>query len=272
MVVCRPALLATAGDATIVGVDDMALPNGAGVALSLTFDDARDSQLDVAVPILEAYRLRATFFVLPAPVSRRQSDWEALVKSGHEIGNHTLSHPCSANFGFSRTNALEDYSLERIEAEIDDASGRIEQLLGVRPESFAYPCGQSFVGRGERRTSYVPLVARRFAAARGYGSETANDPRRCDPAHLEAFTIDGLDAGALVGLLDEAATTGRWVIMAGHDVGESGEQTVLVDSLKALCHRAAQPDVWVAPLLEVAKYLRGAPTSRPTKTGSTTRD
>ena len=102
------------------------------------------------------------------------------------------------------------------------------------------------------------MVTRRFLAARGYGSETSNDPRRCDFAHLDAFTIDGLDAGELVGLVDNAGATGRWVIMAGHDVGEGGEQTVLVDSLEALCHRIAQADVWVAPVAAVAKHLRPA--------------
>ncbi len=227
----------------------------ARVAVSLTFDDSRDSQLDAAVPILDAFGLRATFFVLPDRVWRRRSDWQAVVRHGHEVGNHTVSHPCSANFVFSRGNALEDYSLERLEAEIDEASGRIERLLGVRPETFAYPCGQSSVGRGEGRTSYVPVVARRFVAARGYGSETSNDPRRCDFAHLDAFSIDGLDAGELLGLVDHAGATGRWVIMAGHDVGERGEQTVLIDSLEALFHRIAQPDVWVAPVAAVAKYL-----------------
>lgn len=239
------------------------LPNRARVALSLTFDDARDSQLDVAVPILEAHGLRATFFVLPVPVSRRQAEWRALVEHRHEIGNHTVSHPCSANFGFSRTNALEDYSLERMEAEIDEASDRIERLLGVRPGSFAYPCGQSFVGRGEDRTSYVPLVARRFAAARGYGSETSNDPQSCDFTHLEAFTVDGCGARELVGFVDQPDATGRWVIMAGHDVGEGTQQTVFTDALEAVCHRAAQPDVWVAPVAEVAQHLRAAPGPRP---------
>ena len=243
--------------------DRLPLPKGARVALSLTFDDSRDSQLEVAVPILGEYGLRATFFVLPGPVSRRQSDWQAVVKSGHEIGNHTVSHPCSANFGFSRSNALEDYSLEHMDAEIDAASGCIERLLGTRPESFAYPCGQSFVGRGEGRTSYVPLVARRFAAARGYGSETANDPCRCDLAHLEAFTIDGLDAGEVVDLVGQPGASGRWVIMVGHDVGEGGEQTVLIDALEALCQRVGQADVWVAPVAEVARYLRPAPQSPP---------
>ena len=142
---------------------------------------------------------------------------------------------------------------------MDEASGHIERLLAVHPESFAYPCGQSFVGRGDGRTSYVPLVARRFAAARGYGSETANDPHRCDFAHLEAFAVDGLDGGELVGLIDQADSTGRWVVIAGHDVGEGGEQTVLIDSLEALCQRVARADVWVAPVTEVANYLRPAP-------------
>jgi peptidoglycan-N-acetylglucosamine deacetylase len=255
-------MVATDRGVTIVGAKDRTrLPNEARVAVSLTFDDSRESQLDVAVPILAAEGLRATFFVLPAPVARRQSDWQAVVKNRHEIGNHTVSHPCSANFEFSRTNALEDYSLQGMEAEIDEASGRLEQLLGLRPESFAYPCGQSFVGRGESRTSYAPLVARRFVAARGYGSETANDPQRCDFAHLEAFTIDGRAAEELVDLVDQAAATGRWVIMVGHDVGKRGEQTVLTDSLEALCHRVAQADVWVAPVAEVANYLRRAPRS-----------
>jgi peptidoglycan/xylan/chitin deacetylase (PgdA/CDA1 family) len=235
---------------------DNHFPGEARVALSLSFDDARESQLDVALPALEAHGVRATFYVLPAHVWRRRREWQAVVDGGHEIANHTATHPCSGNFEFSRTNALEDYSLERMEAEIDRASYRIETLLGVRTETFAYPCGQSFVGRGEGRTSFVPLVARRFVAGRGYGSETSNDPGRCDLAHLDAFTIDGLDAAQLVDMVDAGTAAGRWVVMASHDVGEGGEQTVLVDALQALCRRASQGDVWVAPVVEVAKHLR----------------
>lgn len=191
-------------------------------------------------------------------MARRRADWQAVVDAGHEVGNHTHSHPCSANFPFSRANALEDYSLDGMAADIDEASDAIEALLGVRPTSFAYPCGQSFVGRGEERTSYVPLVARRFAAGRGYGGETANDPARCDLARLDAFAIDGLDAHGLIGLVDAEAGTGRWVITAGHDVGTGGEQTVLTSSLVALAERCRRGDVWVAPVSEVAAVASGA--------------
>lgn len=230
-------------------------PDGARVALSLTFDDARDSQLDVAAPLLDAHDVRATFYVLPEPVSRRRDEWRALVGRGHEIGNHTVTHPCSANFTFSRDNALEDCTLDDIAADIDRASDRIETLLAVRPSTFAYPCGQSFVGRGEGRTAYVPLVARRFLAARGYGSETANDPGRCDLAHLDAFAVDGLDADSLLGLVGSDQAGGRWVVMAGHDVGEGGHQTVLAGALEALCRRISRGDVWVAPVAEIAEHV-----------------
>ena len=234
------------------------LPNGKRVAVSLTFDDARASQLDVAAPILQAHGMRATFYVLPVPLGHRTDEWRAMVGSGHEIGNHSATHPCSANFAFSTGNALEDYSEGRMETDIDRATRQVEALVGVRPSTFAYPCGQSFLGSGVSRRSYVPLVARRFLAARGYGSETSNDPARCDLAHLEAFAIDGLDAEALVAQVEEGAADSRWVILAGHDVGGGGEQTVLPRALARLCRRMAEDDVWVAPVREVAARLRRA--------------
>jgi peptidoglycan/xylan/chitin deacetylase (PgdA/CDA1 family) len=233
------------------------LPEGARVALSPTFDDARPSQLEVALPLLDGHGIRASFYVLPGAVARRRREWEAVVAAGHEIGNHTVTHPCSANFAFSRANALEDYTLEGIEDEIDRASGLVEELLGRRPRTLAYPCGQSFVGRGAERASYVPVVARRFLAGRGCGSETPNDPRRCDLAHVDAYAVDGLDGNHLVGLVEDEGAEGRWVVMVGHDVGDGGEQTVLAGALEALCHRARTGDVWVAPVAEVAGWLRG---------------
>ena len=156
--------------------------------------------------------------------------------------------------------------MERVEAEIDGGSRSIEALLGVRPTTFAYPCGQSFVGRAESRTSYVPVVARRFVAARGYAGETANDPWRCDLAHLEAFVVDGLGADALMSLAHGDGAGGRWVVMAGHDVGDGGGQTVLVRALDALCRRLARLPVWCAPVREVALHLRQLRAREPART------
>ena len=230
-------------------------PHGAAAAVSLSFDDARPSQLE-GVSILDAHGVRATFYVLPAQVAAARERWLRVVRTGHEIGNHTVTHPCSGNYPFSRGNALEDTSLAELAADIDRASQAIETLLGVRPRSFAYPCGQSFIGRGSRRRSYVPLVAARFAAGRGYRSETANAPDRCDLAHVEAFSIDGLDADALRALVEGGVALGEWVVLAGHDIGTGGSQTVLASALDRLCGRLAGDErVWVAPVVQVAGHL-----------------
>ena len=39
-------------------------PEGKKTALSLTFDDARLSQVDQGLPLLDAYGVKATFYVL----------------------------------------------------------------------------------------------------------------------------------------------------------------------------------------------------------------
>ena len=48
-------------------------PKGKRAAISLTFDDARLSQIDNGLPLLDRHRVRATFFVTPRAVEKRCS-------------------------------------------------------------------------------------------------------------------------------------------------------------------------------------------------------
>lgn len=242
-------------------VTDAVFPGGAAVAVSLCFDDGRESQLD-GVRILDEYGIRATFYVLPPALATAPGRWRA-VASRHEIGNHSWTHPCSGNFEFSRGNALEDASLPGITADVDTATRAIIDTVGVAPQTFAYPCGQSFVGRGTRRRSYVPVIAERFLAGRGYGGETGNSPARCDLAHLDAYAIDGLDAARSRALVEAGMARGDWVILAGHDIGVAGPQTVTARELDRFCRDAARDDrIWFAPVADVARWVRAARTQR----------
>lgn len=237
-------------------------PEGVSVAVSLSFDDARASQLE-GVRILDDHGLRATFYVLPSGLAAAPERWRSVARAGHEIGNHSSTHPCSANFDFAATNALEDRTMQDIAEDVDAASATIHELVGVPPRTFAYPCGQSFAGRGRQRRSYVPIIAERFLAGRGYGSEVGNVPGRCDLAHLDAYTVDGLDAGALQSLVAAGMARGEWVILAGHDIGAGGPQTVPARELDMLCRRLARDDrVWVAPVVEVAERVAPAQAAR----------
>lgn len=232
-------------------------PDGKRVAVSLSFDDARPSQVDVGVPLLDEYGVRATFYVSPSRVPERLNAWKAAVAAGHEIGNHSMRHACTGNFAWSRQKALEDYTLKQMAEELDQASAEIRQLLGVHAMTFAYPCGQKFVGRGQRVRSYVPLVAERFAAGRGWRDETANDPAFCDPAQLLAVELDGLTFEQLKTLVEAAAEQGAWLVLAGHEIGQKGRQTTRADTLRAFCEYAADAEngLWVDTVANVARYV-----------------
>jgi peptidoglycan/xylan/chitin deacetylase (PgdA/CDA1 family) len=233
-------------------------PQGKQAALSLSFDDARMSQVDSGTALLNQFGIKVTFFVVPSNVEERIDGWRQAVASGHEIGNHTLTHPCTGNFSWSRNNALEDYNLDSIRNEIVKSNSQIEQLLNVQPEVFAYPCGQKFVGRGTNTKSYVPLVSELFIAGRGWRDEAMNDPSFCDLAQLSGVEMDGKNFDEILPLIEEAKKAGQWLVLAGHEMGTSGVQTTRLAMLKQLLEYVKDPAnrIWIAPVGTIAEYVR----------------
>lgn len=233
-------------------------PEGKRCAISLTFDDARPSQIDTGIPLFNRYGVKATFYISPGNLEKRLEGWKGAAAAGHEIGNHTQTHPCSGNFAFARDNALEEYTLDRMAEEMDGANRFIFDKLQVRAVSFAYPCGQKFVGRGEKLLSYVPLVARKFLTGRGWLDEDANDPWFCDFAQLMGMESDGKTFDELKKRAVKAAESGSWLVLAGHEIGTGGNQTTLVDSLEKLCQFAQDPanGIWMDTVAAVAEYIQ----------------
>ena len=234
-------------------------PDGARAAVSLSFDDARPSQVDAGLALLDALGVKVTFFVVPGAVEDRLAGWKAAVAAGHEIGNHSLTHPCSGNFAFARRKALEDYTYEKMARELREANARVKALLGVTPRTFAYPCGQTFVGRGRRTRSYVPLVAEMFDAGRGWRAEAPQDPRAGDLAQVNGVEMDGKDFEHIVPLIEQAREAGGWLVLGGHEIGEGGRQTTRVSLLRRLVPYLLDPanGLWVAPVGTVAGHVRG---------------
>jgi peptidoglycan/xylan/chitin deacetylase (PgdA/CDA1 family) len=232
-------------------------PDGRKGAVSLTFDDARVSQVDVGIPLLNEHHARATFYVQPQGVRKRLAGWKAALAAGHEIGNHSTTHPCTGNFAFSRRNALEDYTLERLERDVSETSLFVSRELGREPVGFAYPCGQTFVGRGEGVRSYVPIVARLFRTGRLYMGEDSNDPAFCDLAQLLGVNLDGLTFEEVRPSLDKAAAEGRWLVLAGHEIGEGGAQTTLATTVAAICRHARDPanGLWLDTVDAVSAHV-----------------
>lgn len=234
-------------------------PEGKKAALSLSFDDGRNSQVDVGLPLFKKLGAKATFYVVPANMQERIPAWKELLAEGHEIGNHTVYHPCTGNFAWSRDKALENYTLSSMRRELMAANQEILKMLGIMPVSFAYTCGNTFVGRGRNTQSYVPLVAELFESGRGWLNEAANDPVFADFALLQGIEMDGKDFETdIKPLVDAAVANGSWLLLAGHDIGAGGRQTTRTAMLEKLVAYVQQPEsgIWLAPVGDVAAHIK----------------
>lgn len=233
-------------------------PDGKKCAVSLTFDDARLSQVDTGLALLKDEGAKATFYLVPDRAKERLPGWKKAVQDGHEIANHSRLHPCTGNYAFSRQKALENLTLERIAEDIEGCSSDLQQMLGVTPVSFAYPCGQKFVGRGENLKSYVPVIAKRFLTGRGYLDESPNDPSICDFASLMGTGFDGMAFEDMQKIVMSARDQGRWVVFVGHEIGKSAHQTTDTEALRKLIRlaKSSSNEIWLDTVETVARYIK----------------
>jgi peptidoglycan/xylan/chitin deacetylase (PgdA/CDA1 family) len=234
-------------------------PGGARGAVSLTYDDGLNSQLDYAVPQLQAEDLKATFFLVQENMEARVADWERVARLGHEIGDHTENHPCS----------LGDYSARSFEStEIAPMERFLDSNFGRSPERvYAYPCGFIGLGQGpahDRFGRYAEALERNFIAARTTVGPPI-DPRLASAQrlHLAGFepTYDVDSAALAFWYLREAMRQGRWAILIFHGVlpqrTREGETSAGVHQ-QILQFIRTQP-LWCATMGEVFRYASGAP-------------
>jgi hypothetical protein len=235
-----------------------AWPEGIRAAVSLTFDDGRVSQLDNCIPILDRHSVKASFYMTPSAMDDHVDQWREVLASGHEIGNHSVMHSCSGNFCWGAPNMLEDYTLEQMEAELLEAQAGLSERLGRPARTFAYPCGQSFVGRGENCRSYTPLVAKHFLAGRLFRQEAFNDPSFSDLARLCGTEGDGCDFEQLQTMLATVVEQQAWIVLAIHDVGtDQPAQVMAADTLDRLCEFCKDPanGIWIDTVEHIAEFI-----------------
>lgn len=103
--------------------------------VALTFDDGPGAATPVILDILKASEVRATFFLCGKNVEQFPELARRIAAEGHEIGNHTYSHP-----------HLFWKSPGRIAWEIQRAQVVIEQATGCRPALFRPPYGVRWFG------------------------------------------------------------------------------------------------------------------------------
>jgi peptidoglycan/xylan/chitin deacetylase (PgdA/CDA1 family) len=118
-------------------------------ALALTFDDGPSESTPALLEILAEQDVRATFFMCGENVRRCPSVAREVASAGHEIGNHTDSHP---RLDFR----LPDF----IHREMELAQLTIRDTTGAAPRLFRAPFGVRWFGlrRAQRQLDLMGVM------------------------------------------------------------------------------------------------------------------
>ncbi|MBR0135510.1 MAG: polysaccharide deacetylase family protein [Clostridia bacterium] len=100
--------------------------------IALTIDAAwQDDKTEFILSTLSEYDIPATFFLCGFWVKEHPEQVKAIAQAGHEIGNHSMTHP-----------HMSKLSSSAIKAELDEFEKAIEPLIGRRTKLFRAPYGE----------------------------------------------------------------------------------------------------------------------------------
>lgn len=99
--------------------------------VAISFDAAWGNEFTAGIlDILDTYDVKATFFLVDFWAEKYPEDVKMIAERGHDIGNHSATHPDMAQL-----------SEEAITGELNAVADRVESLTGKRPVLFRPPYG-----------------------------------------------------------------------------------------------------------------------------------
>lgn len=215
------AALALAGNTAAAAEGDFAWPQGQRAAVSLSYDDTLPTQLDVAIPALDRHGLKGSFYLTLAaqPMRERLDAWRAAARNGHELGNHSLFHQCSAR-GPGRewvqpAQDLDATSVAQMRAQLEVANTMLQAIDGNTEFTFTAPCGDRMASDGD----YIAQVGDLFLGIKMVGGAIVPDMRTLDPAAVPVTTPVGATGDELIALVEEAGRRGTMVNFTFHGIG-----------------------------------------------------
>ncbi|TFF36352.1 polysaccharide deacetylase family protein [Mucilaginibacter psychrotolerans] len=223
-------------------------------AVSLTFDDGIPGQYAVAVPLLDKYGFKGTFFMSVSIVNAQHISWQLIrdaAMEGHEIANHALTHPHFIKI------ALDTIALECVES-----NKQMDALIpSQRMITHAYPFGEGG-GNTDKDMAIRKTVAPYFIGARA----TQNKPyayNTYDFAKIEDdyYNVNSQmisDSASMANFgknIDETIAVGGWFCPTYHGIEDGWIITpgkVFAQHLVELEKR--KDSVWIAPFKHVIQY------------------
>jgi len=249
--------------ATLSYADDTAKPfvwpKGAKAAVSLSYDDALDSQLDHAIPALNKYGLKGTFYLQlsSSTIRDRLPEWRAAAKKGHELANHTLFHQCSRSQPgrdwVQPDRDLDKLTVAQIKDQVIMANTVLYAIDGQRERTFTAPCIDKKAG-GE---NYIDAVKSEFVAIKLESGAVTPDMNTLDPYAVGVAFPAGVTGQQLIDIVKEAAAKGTMANFTFHGVGGDHLSVSAEAHEELLKYLAANKNIyWVDTFLNEMKYVK----------------
>jgi Predicted xylanase/chitin deacetylase len=227
-------------------------------AVVLTYDDALNVDLDNVVPALDSMHLKGTFYLIgDSPVlNKRMNEWRKAAKHGHELGNHTLFHPCDGSLSGRDWVTPEDdltrFTLKRAQEEIRVTNLLLQAIDGKTERTFAYPCGDTQIGG----VNYYADLKYEFAGARGVFA-VLQPLNEIKTDNIAGFGINGQSGDYMVGLVKQAMESHTLLVFIFHGVGGGHSINVSLEAHRQLLAFLKQHknEIWNAPMVDVAKFI-----------------
>ena len=249
--------------ASTVYADDVAQtfkwPNGQKAAVSLSYDDALNSQLDHAIPTLNKYGLKGTFYLqLSSPaIDQRLPEWRAAAKKGHELGNHSLFHQCSKSQPgrdwVEPGRDLDKLTVAQMKDQVVLANTMLYAIDGKRERTFTAPC----IDKNAGGQNYIEAIKSEFVAIKLEGGGVTADMNKLDPYDVGVNFPAGVTGQQLIDVVKEAAAKGTMANFTFHGVGGDHLMTSAEAHEELVKYLAAHKDIyWVDTFVNEMKYVK----------------
>jgi len=251
--------LALSAQVSLAAEKSFTWPNGAKAAVNLAYDDALDSQLDNAIPVLNKYNIRGTFYlnVVSPTLKVRLDDWRAAAKKGHELGNHSIFHQCSKSSP-GREWVPADRDLDKVSAiqmqdQVKVANAFLHAVDGKTERTYTPPCIDLNAGG----SNYVDGLKSEFVAIKaGFGGVTP-DMKTLDPYVVPVDFPSGVTGEQLIAVVKEAAAKGTMANFTFHGIG--GDHIVVSKEAheELVKYLAENKNIyWTDTFVNIMKYVK----------------
>ena len=193
--------------------------NGNNNSVALTFDDGPSPDTLKILDALRTANVKATFFLIGENVEIYPAITEKIVKMGHEVGNHSYSHPI---FLFSTPN--------KTRRELEKSQKIIKKVTGIEPKFARPPCGV--------RSGAYFAVTQELGLQTIQWSDTGFDWKKISAKQIAQNVLKTVQSDSIILLHD------------GDSAGKSGRQTT-AEAIPIILDGLREKGLRVVPLAEI---------------------